>query len=392
MKLTNKSRIYLDYNATAPLALSFAEWIKTSGVLIFGNPSSRHLTGKKSRKLIREATDFLFTTFNLPQDQFDCYFHSGATEALNSLMKGFALKCMQQKKQAHYYLFKTDHSCIFNQIETLKLLGHKVTILECDSNGEINTTEVIKIIEQDKTSKAFLNFTYVNNETGVVWDLQQAAVIKQATGCFVQVDAVQSIGKIKEFTQLAHELDSYTYSAHKFGGTKGAGFSFLRKSKEIAALIEGGNQQLGLRSGTENLFGIVSCQLALQEMLEKFNYVTLLEAKEYFEDRLLKEFGSKLLIVGQNAQQRAANTTCFIYPDIDARISLTALDIVGFDVSSGPACSSGILKASRVVLALGHDEVAAKNSLRVSFSPFIKKLDVEKFMPLFIETLQRLKK
>lgn len=127
--------------------------------------------------------------------------------------------------------------------------------------------------------ECFLNYTYVNNESGVVWPLEWALDLKKETKCFVHVDAVQAAGKIANWEMLLPELDAYTFSGHKFGALKGIGFTFFNKELDFNPLIVGGTQQEGLRAGTENALGVYTIKLALHEMKENFNADALSIAK-----------------------------------------------------------------------------------------------------------------
>ncbi len=369
MKLTN-NRLYLDYNATAPLDEAVFKWL-TEGVFPFGNPSSIHNSGKLSKKLINSTRDYLFKVFKLHEHQL--FFHSGATEGINDIIKGFCLKSMSLKENFHVVAFKSDHSCIVNQRDHVELLGGGFHLLDVDESGLYQEDEVIAFINS-LDGRVLFNHTYINNETGVVWDLLKAQKIKEATNCFIHVDAVQLIGKWKDI-KLEDSIDSYTFSAHKFGGMKGVGFSFISTGNDFnCSLIRGGGQQESLRSGTENVFGIYSIKLALESILESFNFEKSLKNKEHLETTLLKRYADKITIVGENSP-RNANTTYLIVKDVKTDILITAFDMAGIDLSSGSACSSGAIKPSRVLMSMGFSEDEAKNSIRMSFSP---KLDCMK--------------
>lgn len=363
VKLIN-NRIYLDYNATAPLAKSVTDWF-ASGALPFGNPSSIHSSGKASKRLINETSDFLKKTFNLPY--FEIFYHSGATEAINDILKGFCFYSLAKKERFHIVCFATDHSCVINQKEHIQLLGGEFHILPVGRNGDYEISSVISKI-QELEGDVLLNFTHVNNETGVIWPLADAVEIKKQTSCFVHVDAVQLVGKTDSGLSLESEIDFYTFSGHKFGAMKGVGFTFAKERLiHWCALIRGGGQQSAMRSGTENVHGIYSLKLALDELIQNFSPSELKLARDSVEKSLVDNFQNKITITASHAQSRNLNTIYLVVHGAKTDILITAFDMAQIDLSSGSACSSGAIKPSRVLLAMGFSEEEAKASIRISF-------------------------
>ena len=208
--------------------------------------------------------------------------------------------------------------------------------------------------------KVLLHFTWMNNETGVVFDLSIAESIKEKTGCMVYVDAVQSVGKVSHFLQLNSKLDVFTYSGHKFGALRGIGFSFYKRSFDLKPLIRGGGQQRGIRSGTLNSQGIVSLEYALIETVAEYSKSKELETFKSEIESLLSE--NKNIHLFEN---KSNNTICFVHKKLKADVMLIHFDLAGLDVSSGSACSSGSVEPSRVIKAMGYEELAL-NSIRIS--------------------------
>ncbi len=364
MKLTN-NRFYFDFNATSPLAPSVMEWI-SKGDLLFGNPSSIHSSGKRSKRFINEVSEYLSSTFNL-HSSHNLFYHSGASEGINTIIKGIAQNAYKEGKRIHLFLCEADHSCVFNLQEEMELYGHEVSLYRPDSNGDICTNELINLINSSDSEIKLLNFTWVNNESGVCWTLEDAFKVKEATGCIVHVDAVQAIGKIDNWHELIDGLDAYTFSGHKFGALKGIGFSFVKEDLKFSAMVRGGGQQSGMRSGTENTTGIYSLKLALEDMKSHFNFFELKKNKDLIESKIQKLCDS-IIIAGKNAKYRNGNTIYFILPGKKADILITAFDMGMLEVSSGSACASGTIKPSRALLAMGYNEDDAKSGIRISFS------------------------
>ncbi len=367
MRLIN-NRYYFDYNATSPLADSVIEFL-SKGDFLFGNPSSAHSTGKRSDSFVRNSRKQILKIFGL-DDSFKLFFHSGATEGINTLIKGFAQKRLLAQQKICFFYSETDHLVMTNIARELELSGHKKRVIKIDKMGQFDLDLLIKEINEEMSSGyiPLLNFTQVNNETGIVWPLSLAEKIKEQTGIAIHLDSAQVPGKIDRWNELSNKLDAYTFSAHKFGGLKSVGFSFYKKDFSFCPLLHGGGQEEGVRSGTLNSLGIYSAELALEQLRRSFNSEEQFIAKNYIENKLMELLGSNGEIVGRAANFRNLNTINFLLYNKKADTVTTAFDLAGIDVSSGPACKAGQLTPSRVLLAMGYAEDLASNSIRLSFS------------------------
>jgi cysteine desulfurase len=371
------NRFYFDYNATSPLSNKVIDFIR-SGDFLFGNPSSLHQTGKKARKHINETSDYLFETFSLSPKGFNLFYHSGATEGINTFFKGIALQKFKEKKSVSFFFSSVDHACVMQLKVELETLGHNVLFFDVNLDGIFDTEELIKKIKNEG-NESFVNFTYINNETGIVWPLDQALKVKKETKAFIHVDAVQLVGKISNWKELASDLDCYTFSGHKFGALKGIGFSFIKKDLLFMPLLVGGNQQSGMRAGTENALGIYSLKLALMEIAEQFCATELFNAKNEIESGLIDLIGSKGEVVGLNSPCRNLNTIFLVLHGQKAETLSAKFDLLGVDLSTGSACSSGIIKENRILMSMGYSYEDSRSSLRFSFSPLMKKSDAQKY-------------
>jgi cysteine desulfurase len=382
------NRFYFDFNATSPLAKKVQDFLH-NGEFFFGNPASLHSTGKNARSQITKAKNYLFKTFSLSENEFDLYFHSGATEGINNYFKGCALKLFKENKKASFIFSTVDHSAVTNLKADLEILGHKIIFFEVNKEGDFNLNELIELIKTQTSEdrEVFLNYTFINNETGVVWPLNNAEEIKNQTKAYVHVDAVQVVGKITNWNFLSSNLDVYTFSAHKFGALKGVGFSFVKKGTFFHPLISGGNQQGGLRSGTENALGIYSIQLALEEIEQKFNGAEALEAQTYLLDSFTRLLGSKGEVVAKNSKHRNLNTFFVIIYNSKAELVSMKLDMNKIDVSTGSACSSGLIKESRVLMNMGYEIENAKSAIRFSFSPYLTKIEAQNYFDIISNVL-----
>lgn len=354
-----KSTAYLDYNSTSPLASSVTEYL-ARGDFLFANPSSRHFLGKEARKQINEVTSFLRNHFSL-DDSFDVVFNSGATESINSWIENIS-----QENSAVFY-FEADHAAVLESVERATKRGVEAIRLDVDKSGHFNLDQVVTKINSSSHKVKWLNFTWANNETGVIWDILDAVKIKESTGCLVHVDAVQTVGKMQGYQKLSTEIDWYSYSAHKFGAFKNLGFSFIKKKLKAKALIVGGSQQQGLRSGTENPLGIMTIKLALNELLEKQNLDEVSRTKEDFEKSLLKILADKGEVVSLKSK-RLLNTTNIVVYGQKSDSLLMHFDLAGLALSSGSACSAQTSSGSKVLESMGLKEYA-KSTVRISFDP-----------------------
>ncbi len=387
--MNSPKRIYLDFNATAPVAPPVMEILKQEG-WAYGNPSSVHALGKKARRLVNEVREFLFDCFGLSEEKFNLFFHSGATEGINTIIKGLALQCLKEQKSFSFYCLESDHSCVNNQQEFIELLGFSFKALPVSRNGELDVEAFEKIISTDSSDQKVLNWTWVNNETGVVNSLKQVCEIKKRFDLFVHVDGVQAPGKIEEWRVLAPELDSYTFSGHKFGALKGSGFSFIKENILLLPLLNGGGQQLGIRSGTENTWGIFSIKEALNYLILNYNFSEQSKAKSILENKIIELIGNRGEIIGIANPSRNGNTIDLLLYGIKAHTSAMVFDMDGIDLSNGSACSSGAVIASRVLLSMGYDEDQAKSALRISLSPYFSNVEEQGLWPNLKKVLERL--
>jgi cysteine desulfurase len=377
------NRFYFDYNATSPLSIKVQDFLR-SGDFLFGNPSSLHQDGKSAKKRISETSSYLFSLFKLTETQFRIVYHSGASEGINAFFKGIALDGFIKKERYSFYFSSVDHACVYNQKEFLESFGHEVIYFSVNQNGEFNCDQLINEIQQKEKIglKTFLNFTVVNNETGVVWPFALAEKIKRETKTIIHVDAVQLVGKIKQWNDPSDLLDAYTFSGHKFGSLKGVGFSFISKNINLVPLISGGNQQNGLRSGTENALGIYSIKLALNDINEHFDADKSQVAIKYLSQEITNLVGNKGEIVAFQNKSKNLNTIFLILFNQKSDIISARFDLAGISVSTGSACSSGIIKENRILMNMGYTSIDSKSAIRFSFDP---NLDLDRAKAYFLE-------
>lgn len=274
--------------------------------------------------------------------------------------------------------------------EDLEALGHRVFYFNVDHNGNFNSEDLIEKINLEKNSshEVLINFTYINNETGVVWPLSLAEKIKRETNAIVHVDAVQLVGKISDWNQISTKLDAYTLSGHKFGAMKGVGFSFVKKNVQFSPLLVGGSQQDNLRAGTENAVGIYSLKLALLDIVENFNANELSVAKNMIEQKIIECVGTSGEVVARKSDSRNLTTIFLVLHGQKAEVLSAKFDMLGVDLSTGSACSSGVIKENRILMNMGYSFEDSRSTLRFSFSPLMKKSEAEKYSEKIVSVLK----
>lgn len=391
MKLIN-NRFYFDFNATSPVDDAVIKRLQ-SGDFQFGNASSLHATGRSARKVISETTHYLLQLFQLSSTH-DVIYHSGASEGINTYFKGIAFKGFRERKKHHFIFSKLDHQAVVGLEDELILLGHQVHFFQNDKNGDFEIENLKKLIQSiDKNLQngegIYLNWTWVNNETGVVWPLEKIIEIKDQFNIFIHVDAVQSVGKVRNWKELYPKIDLYTYSAHKFGALKGVGFTLLKKDTSWYPLIHGGSQQDNRRAGTENSMGIDSIQIALKNFIANENFDELLAAKLFIEESLKQLVASRGEIISRDANERNANTIFLLIRGFKAEVLQAAFDMNGIELSTGSACSSGVIKENRVLVNMGYTKEESREALRMSFSPLMTRADSIHFIEKISQVLKK---
>ncbi|MBA2403726.1 MAG: aminotransferase class V-fold PLP-dependent enzyme [Bdellovibrionales bacterium] len=382
--------LYLDYNATSPLSPSVLDWLK-SGDFVFANPSSQHSAGKASRKIINESRAQLFSVFSKNEKDNSLFFHSGATEAMITLAYSFSEWARLTGKDLLICYSKLDHPAVTALSE--RYFGNHVKFLELKINHQLDYVHSanLQMIQDKKDNNPDLIILYhhlwVHNETGSVSPLQPLKLLKAIPDLFIHVDAVQAPGKIPDWNVL-DVGDVFTFSGHKFGALKGIGFSFIDKKISFSALISGGGQQSGLRSGTENPQAVKSLSLALNDLLKVDVKKNMLQ-REKLETFIKAELNGIGGVI--EPQMKNSNTIYFYLQNLSSDIALALFDQGGMEISAGSACSSGTAKPSAVMTHLGYkDEV--KNGLRLSFGPQVSDSELQLIQDKFQIIVNRIKK
>ncbi|MCJ8322631.1 MAG: cysteine desulfurase [Hyphomicrobiales bacterium] len=381
----NKPRIYLDYNATAPVRPKVKQAVMAALDLV-GNASSIHQEGRKARGLIETAREQLAGLINAQTKEIT--FTSGGTES-NNLVLASNLGALGKKQPlAATLLGATEHPSL---IKAQELSPRPVDIIKVDHNGLLDLTHLQQLLAgwKDKSDLPVLvSVMLVNNETGVIQPIDKIVEIVRKFGGFVHLDAVQALGKMPiDFADL--NVDLMSLSAHKIGGMLGAGALVIRLGVLVDSYIKGGGQELGLRAGTENIpaiagFGIAAIECVVD--LEKISHYNDMRQKL---EVLIQAISADAVIFGQNTP-RVATTSCFAIANVTAERALMSLDLAGIAVSSGSACSSGKVSQSHVLKAMGYANDLALCGLRISFGWDTKPQDLDEFITEYTKIYQRM--
>lgn len=385
----NLERLYLDYNATSPLSHSVIDWMK-SGDVLFANPSSQHSSGKASRKLINEGRAKIYDVFGKTEKDTKLFFHSGATEAFLTFTYSFAEMARLKGAELLVCFSRIDHPAVTTLSE--RYWGPHVKFFELKMNADLtyNHAENLEIIKDKKENNPELVILYhhlwVHNETGFISPLEELLPLKNIADLYLHIDCVQAPGKIPDWQKLPIG-DVWSFSAHKFGAFKGIGFSFFKKEIPFTALVSGGGQQQGLRSGTENPQSVKSIALALAD-LQKCDVNQNASKRQELENFIEEELKGLGAVV--KGSRRNANTIYFYLNRLSSDIALALFDLNGLMISAGSACSSGAAKDSTVLLQLGKKDVA-KNGLRLSFGFQLSDLEMAQIKAQFQATVTRMR-
>ncbi|KAJ0073244.1 cysteine desulfurase family protein [Bacillus altitudinis] len=353
--------IYLDNSATTKPYPEVLQVHQQVSERFFGNPSSLHQLGIDASRLLSETRKQIlhYTGFT----QYEIIFTSGATEANNIAIKGAALAKMNRGR--HIVTTAIEHPSVIESFEQLKtLFGFDISYIQVNEHGRADMTHLKEVLRPDTV---LVSLMHVNNETGVIQPIEEASSIirKYAKEAIFHVDGVQGIGKVPLPKEM--DIDLLTMSGHKIHGLKGTGALFLKKEIILAPFITGGEQELGLRSGTENPAGAVSLAKAIKQSFEYLNkyHDEMIALKTELEQQLGKIEG---VVINTPLTHSAPHIVNFSVPGIQIEVLLHMLEKEGIYVSTTSACSAKKKEPSRVLLAMGKSEEAAKSSMRISLT------------------------
>ncbi len=371
--------VYFDHNATTPLDERVLDAMLPYLREQYGNASSRHELGTQARKAVNAAREQVAALVNVQPSQL--VFVSGGTEANNLFIRGAAgyLTPTQVAVSA------IEHPCVAKPAQDLARSGWKVRKLAVTADGRIDPDDLAAAL---KEPTGLVSLMYANNETGVIQDVAAVAERARAARAWVHTDAVQALGKIEvDFKALG--VHAMSPSAHKIYGPKGVGALVVDKRIELKPIIAGGGHEQGMRSGTENVPGIVGFGAAAE--LASARRVELGERLSKLRERLESGLHALGAVIFGERSPRIPNTSYFAFPRIDGETLVIELDKLGYAVAAGAACSSASTEPSATLMAMGVEPELARGAVRLSLGAGNTMEDVEGFLQTVQGLVKRLK-
>ncbi|WP_298537276.1 cysteine desulfurase family protein [uncultured Algibacter sp.] len=367
-------RVYFDNAATTPVREEVAEAVFEVMKTNFGNPSSSHSYGRSSKVLVEHSRKVIGKHLNVSAGEI--IFTSGGTEADNLVLKS----AVKDLSVTHIVTSKIEHHAVLHTVEALKKdYNIKVSYINLDNSGFIDINHLEALLQTEE--KTLVSLMHVNNEVGNILDIKKVSELCKTYKALFHTDAVQSIGHYNMNMQDIN-IDFLAASAHKFHGPKGVGFAFIRKNSGLGPLIIGGEQERGLRAGTESLHNIVGMEMALNlaynDLDKDKDYISAL--KQYFIDQISKEIPNARFNAGSADFEKSSYTMVNVrlpIPPEKASMLLFQLDLKGIACSKGSACQSGSIQKSHVLTEILKEEELSKPSLRFSFSIYNTKEEVD---------------
>lgn len=351
-------RLYLDWNATAPMLASVREAMSEAFVNAVGNASSVHREGQRARAVVERARRSVASAVGAPAQAV--VFTGGATESNNQVLYDH----VETTDEPFVICTAVEHPSVLEVVEDLQRRGVRTAIWPVDERGCLDMAWLEQRLDEGAT---LVSAMWANNEMGNVYDVAQIAQIVHEQGALLHVDSTQALGRI-ELDFDASGIDYMTLSFHKMGGPKGVGATVVREGLKVGALLSGGHQERGRRPGTENVPAMAGLDAAAQQVLNHRQQWTakLQGMKASFVDALSDV--ERMELRG-DPQRQLPNTVNAAFDGVDGEDLLLALDLEGISASSGSACTAGSLEPSHVILAMGYDKRAARQSVRFSFGP-----------------------
>lgn len=384
-KIKSMKKIYLDYNATTPVHPEVLDAMLPYFKDIYGNPSSFHSFGQKTRKAVEDAREKI-AEFLGAENPSEIVFTSCGTESNNFAIKGVAF--LNKNKPRHIITSKTEHHAVLEPCEYLsKKFGFEITYLPVDKYGIVNPDDVKKSIT-DKT--ILISIMYANNEVGTIQPIEEIGKIAKEKNTIFHTDAVQVAGKIPIDVKKL-DVDLLSISGHKLYAPKGIGVLFIKKGTKLHPLLHGGSHEKNRRAGTENVPYIVglakACEIASKNMKEENE--RLLKLRQKLEKGIFEKI--EYVQINGHPTKRLSNTSNISFNFIEGEGILMSLDLEGFAASTGSACTSGTLKPSHVLSAMGVPPKISQGSVRFSLGHYTKDIDIDRLLEVLPKIVNRLR-
>ncbi len=352
-------RIYLDYNATTPVAPSVVDAMRPFLAEQFGNPSSSHVFGKAAAQAVIESREHVSNMIGAYPEEI--VFTSGGTESINLAIKGLCFRRMMNDQRGHVIISEIEHPATAAPAAFIETLGFDVSRCGCDAHGVVAPDEVESLFRDDTF---LVSLMHANNETGCIQPVAEVARRCRARGILTHTDAAQSVGKIPVSVEdLA--VDLMSIAGHKLYAPKGIGALFVRTGIDLEPLIHGADHEFGLRAGTENVPLIVALGKAsvLAASINATEKLRLAKLRDRLLQRLRDGIGKTITVNGE-AAERLPNTLSVNFPDVAGHALLEGAREVC--ASTGAACHSGTGALSATLRAMGSSPETARGTVRMS--------------------------
>lgn len=376
-------RIYLDHAATTPVDNAVIDVMQPYFNVKYGNASSLHSYGTEAKEALEASRKTVADAINASPDEI--VFTSGGTESDNTAIQGVAWA--SRDKGRHIITSKIEHHAVLHPCEHLQKLGFEVTYLNVDKTGLIDINDLEKNIRKDTI---LISIMHANNEIGTIEPIKDIGALARKKGVTFHTDAVQTYGRIPIDVKDMN-IDLLSISAHKIYGPKGAGALYYRRGVRIQPLIHGGGHERNLRSGTENIPGIVGLAKATEIALKDMKQETVRQTK--MRDKLIKNI---LTLpdswLNGHPTKRLPNNVNVSFKYIEGESILLMLDEKDIAASTGSACSSKSLTPSHVLIAIGLKPEEAHGSLRLTLGKQNTEEDIDYTLEVLPEVVNKLRK
>ena len=376
--------MYLDNSATTEISKEVLSAMEPYLKENFGNPSTLYSIGRESKKALELARKQVADSINAKTDEI--IFTSGGSESDNLAIKGIAFKL--KSKGNHIITTEIEHPAVKETLHFLESLDFNVTYLPVYENGVIKVEDLKEAITPETI---LITIMHANNEIGTIQPIEEIGKLARENNIIFHSDAVQSFGKIDIDVEKLN-VDLLSLSSHKINGPMGVGALYTKKGVRLVPLIHGGGQERGIRSGTENVPGIVgfakACELANNNLNEKQE--KLVAIRDEIIEKVLDKIPESYL--NGDKEIRLPNLINFRFRAIEGESLVLLLDSKGYQTSTGSACSSKNLESSPVLTALGLDPVDVHGSLRISLSPNSNEFDIDELVDAIAGAVETLRK
>lgn len=376
--------VYLDHAATTPMHPEVIEEMTRIMANVFGNPSSIHGFGRKASFELEMAREEISQSINCHSTEI--IFNSGGTEGDNTAIIQTALT--QKDKGKHIISTNAEHSAVTHSLDYLETLGFEITLLPVNETGGITVEQVAAALRDDTI---LVTTMFGNNEVGTINPIGEIGELLEGHQALFHTDAVQAFGTEKiDVKEL--KVDYLSVSGHKINGPKGVGFLYIKKGRVVPIMIHGGDQEEKKRAGTENLAGIAGLKKAITLLSEEQKLANKEKYLAYREIILskLKEENIDFEVNGSE-DNHLAHILNIWFKGVKSNLLLSKLDLLGYAISTGSACSAGTVAPSPVILAMKPEtKEAASESIRISFGYGLTSEDIEMFSEKLAETIKSL--